>query len=136
MNTRTHLKTIRLTRGDRLLVKRLHEQHPHLRSFSNLVRACLWNFMKEANPSSLPREDRPSFLWDYPLTPGEIREILAGPRQKRLWLVAKIIEHGKWEEIWDYLTLDLIEADLPYLRLPKQTMEHWRLAINRWRHSV
>lgn len=114
---------------------RLLEEHPHLSTFSNLVRASLVNFMKRG-PHGSPRDrQRPAFLWEYSLTPGEIQEILSGSRKKRLWLVAKILEHGKWEEIWDYLTVDQIEADLPYLRLATKTREHWRFALNRWRHS-
>lgn len=134
--TRRYLKTIRLTKADQRIAQRLLEEHPHLGTFSNLVRASLVNFMKQGSPRG-PLEDRqrPAFLWEYPLTRGEIQEILSGPRKGRLWLVAKILEHGRWEEIWDYLTVDQIEADLPYLRLAAKTKEHWHLALDRWRHS-
>lgn len=135
MQRKNYLKTIRLTKADQTIVRSLLEEHPHLATFSNLVRAALWNFVKRSPRGSGRHFEQPSFLWEYPLTRGEIQEILSGPREKRLWLVAKILEHGKWEEIWDYLTIDQIEADLPYVRLPEKTKEHWQFALTRWRHS-
>lgn len=135
MKRKNYLKTIRLTKADQTMAIRLLEEHPYLASFSNLVRAALWNFMKRSSHEAQRDFGPPTFLWEYSLTRGEIQEILSGPREKRLWLVAKILEHGKWEEIWDYLTIDQIEADLPYVRLPDKTKEHWQFALNRWRHS-
>ncbi len=136
MKRKGYLKTIRLNPSDRRGVTRLLEQRPHLGTFSNLVRASLWNFLNEGDHASRRGTQRPRFLWEYPLTRGEIQEILSGPRDKRLWLVAKILEHGRWEEIWEYLTLEQIQADLPYLRLPQETKEHWRFALSRWRRSA
>ncbi|MBI4354513.1 MAG: hypothetical protein HY595_04685 [Candidatus Omnitrophica bacterium] len=135
MIRKNHLKTIRLSRTDQRVVTRLLEQHPHLGTFSNLVRASLWNFLNGGVRGSQRDAGRPSFLWEYPLTRGEFLEMVSGPREKRLWLVAKILEHGRWEEIWEYLTVAQIEADLPYLRLPHNTKAHWRFALSRWRRS-
>ena len=91
--------------------------------------------MKECPPTRASQAGRPSFIWEYELTQGEIHEILEGPRPKRLWLVAKILENGKWNEIWEYLTVEGIAADLPYLRLSEKSFNHWRYAIDRWRHK-
>lgn len=135
MNRKRYLKTIRLNPADQRVVARLREQHPHLGTFSDLVRASLWNFLKGGSEGVRRGAHRPSFLWEYSLTRGEIQQILCGPRNKRRWLVAKILEHGRWEEIWEYLTLEQIEADLPFLRLSQKTKAHWQVALNRWRHA-
>lgn len=135
MRRKGHLKTIRLNPSDQRVVTRLLERHPQLATFSNLVRASLWNFLNEGALGSRRGAHRLAFLWEYPLTRGEIQEILSGPRDKRLWLVAKILEHGRWKEIWEYLTVAQIEADLPYLRLPQKTKEHWQFTLSRWRRT-
>ena len=132
-NTRSHLKTIRLSRLEETALERFLAKHPHLGNFSTVVRAALWDFMKENSPERRPDTERPSFLWEYDLTNGEIHEILEGPQSKRLWLVAKILEHGKWDEIWKYLTVEGIAADLPHLRLPEKSFNHWHYAMDRWR---
>lgn len=106
--------------------------HPYIKNFSTLVRAALWDYLQHA-PDDVP-EVRPSFLWDYDLSRGQVMEIIKGPQKNRLWLVAKILEHAKWEEIWQYLTLPQIKKDLPFLRLPEKTRTHWEYALNRWRN--
>ena len=97
-----------------------------------MVRAALWDFLGPEGEKEKP----PSFIWEYDLSHGEILEILRGPQKQRLWLVAKILEHGKWEEIWKYLTLRQIKMDLPYLRLPDKTKRHWQYALSRWRRNL
>lgn len=77
----------------------------------------------------------PSFMWDYPLSTEEIRAILTGPRKQRLWLVAKILQHAKWAEIWSYLTPRHIAIDLPLLRLPEKTKQHWQYALQHWGYT-
>lgn len=127
-----YLKTIRLSKQEEKKVSLFVREHPYLGHFSTVMRAALWEFMNGKRSSTLPSE-RPSFLWEYSLSPGEIQEILSGPQKKRLWLVAKILEHARWDEIWNYLTVDQIARDLPYLRLPQKTKAHWQYTLNRWR---
>lgn len=131
-DAKSHLKTIRLSKGEEKKVALFLQEHPHLGNFSTVARAALWEFLS-GNRSRALLSNRPSFLWEYSLRPGEIQEILSGPRQNRLWLVAKILEHAQWNEIWDYLTVDQIAEDLPYLRLPQKTKAHWYYSLNRWR---
>lgn len=104
--------------------------HPNITQFSTLVRAALW---EKLDREVTHEEPRPSFLWDYDLSSGEIHEIINGPQPHRLWLVAKILEHAYWNEIWRFLTRCQIEQDLPLLRLHPKTRRHWVEALRTWR---
>lgn len=134
MKLKNNLKTVRFTTNEQARIGQYLKGHPYIKSFSTLVRAALWEFLQEV--PARPRPIRPSFLWDYDLNHGQIMEILHGPQKNRLWLVAKILEHARWNEIWEYLTLPQIEKDLPRLRLPEKTRAHWVYALHRWRHSA
>lgn len=136
MNIKRNLKTIRLAPDEEKTINRFLKEHPYIRSFSTLVRAAIWDFLNRNREILERREEIPSFLWEYDLGYGQIVEILRGPQKNRLWLVAKILEHGRWEEIWEYLTLDMIRRDLSLLRLPKKTKEHWEYALRRWRREA
>ncbi|MDO8528112.1 MAG: hypothetical protein Q7T03_10570 [Deltaproteobacteria bacterium] len=132
MKLKSNLKTIRLTTEEKGALDRFIHTHPYLNDFSKLVRAALREYIKN-NPAKATGSKAPSFLWEYKLNEEEIFEILSGPQKNRLWLVAKILEHGKWEEIWHYLTRSQIEQDMPLLRLAEKTKTHWQYALNRWR---
>ncbi|MBI1870367.1 MAG: hypothetical protein HYS07_04145 [Chlamydiae bacterium] len=125
------LKTVRLTQQEEKEMNHFLKAHPYIRNFSTLVRASIWEFFKK-HEYRLNKSEKPSFLWEYDLTHGEIVEILRGPQKNRLWLVGKIIEHGKWSEVESYLTLEQIAYDFPLLRLPSKIKEHWRYALERW----
>lgn len=78
-------------------------------------------------------EQRPSFLWDYELTPEQVREILAtGTEVERRWLTERILTHARWEEIWRYLTPQEINERLPELRLPPAVNQTWARALELW----
>jgi len=110
--------------------------------FSGLARAAILDFISKHGDISISpilketAAPRPSFLWDYDLTEGQIREILSGPLDRRKWLVARILEHARFDEIWRYLTLSQIERDLAHLRLPAKVREHWEFAIRRWKKAA
>lgn len=134
MQYKTNLKSIRLTVREEYQINTYLKREPQVRNFSSLVRAALNSYLSgHAAPTA---DERPSFLWEYDLNPGELHEILAGPRAQRLWLVAKILEQARWPEIWQYLTRRQISADLPYLRLSPSTRRHWEYALRRWRRSA
>ena len=49
--------------------------------------------------------DRPNFLWDEPLTRGDLKKLLdGGNEEERLYYAAKILREARFEEVWDYLT--------------------------------
>lgn len=135
MKLKSNLKTVRLTSQEEKRFALFMAEHPYIKEFSTLVRAALWEFLQNYSPST-PPSSAPSFLWEYNLSHGEIVEILHGPQKKRLWLVAKILEQAKWDEIWDYLDLNMIERDLPLLRLATKTKKHWEEAIYLWKKKA
>lgn len=134
MKFKNNLKTLRLSASENQAILRYLETHPYIKTFSTLVRAAVWDYLQKA--ADAPPSERPSFLWDYDLSHGQIVEILRGPQKNRLWLVAKILEHAKWEELWRYLTVRQIERDLPLLRLPEKTRAHWDYALRHWKRAA
>lgn len=139
MKNKRYLKTIRLSREESKLVDSFLSQNLAIENFSALARIAILDLISKKG--SVPLRPiieetpfkKPSFLWDYDVSEGEIKEILSGPLEKRKWLVARILEHASFEEIWKYLTLRSIERDLFALRLRRKTREHWEYAIKRWK---
>mgnify|MGYP001587014537 FL=1 len=79
----------------------------------------------------------PYFLWDYDLSENQIRKILHGNNEvEKLWLITRIITHAKFEDIWQYLTLDDIAGVFPKLRLPLKSKQNWQRALNIWGYHV
>lgn len=132
---KNNLKTVRLSAQEEQRVATFLAEHPYIKEFSTLVRAALWEFLQGV-PSSTTPVPTPAFLWEYDLTHGEIKEIINGPQKKRLWLVAKILEHARLDEVFRYLDLNTIEKDLPYVRLMPRTKRHWEEAIHLWKKQA
>ncbi len=79
----------------------------------------------------------PYFLWDYELNDNQIRAILNGKNEiEKQWLVARILTHAKYEDVWKYLTLEEIIAVFPRLRLPEKTKQAWHRAFAVWGYHV
>jgi hypothetical protein len=78
--------------------------------------------------------ERPYFFWDYDLTEADVRRIVReGTPQEQAWVVARILEYAKWDDIWRFLTPDDIRRNLDRLRfrLP-QDRQLWEYALTRW----
>ena len=84
------------------------------------------------------RSQRPHFFWDYDITEEDIRRILTnGNQTERAWVITRILEYAKWDDIWCYLTIGDIRENFEHLRfrLP-QDRELWAYALKRWaRHD-
>ena len=79
----------------------------------------------------------PYFLWDYDLNENKIRKILHGNNEvEKSWLITRIITHAKFEDIWQYLTLDDIIKVFPKLRLSSKAKQNWQRAFNVWGYHV
>ena len=79
----------------------------------------------------------PYFLWDYDLSENQIRKILHGNNEvEKLWLIARIITHAKFDDIWQYLTLEDIVRVFSKLRLPLKSKQNWQRALNVWGYHV
>lgn len=83
-------------------------------------------------------EKRPYFIWDYDLSDQDVHQILHhGDRTERAWLITRILEYCKWEDIWRYLTVADIQRDFKWLRFRhSQDRELWAYALDRWTHSA
>ena len=141
MRSKESLKTIRMSEKESGLVERFLDANPAIENFSVLARIAILDLISRRGSIPLRpivRDEaavKPSFLWDYDLSEGEIREMLSGSLEKRKWLVARILERARLDEVWSYLTPAMIERDLPHLRLPKKTRDHWAYALRRWREA-
>lgn len=139
MKTKEGLKTVRFSKEEQGYIDLYLKQNPAIESFSSLVRIALLDFIAKRGvihlqPIVREKEDvRLSFIWGYDLSNGQVCEILAGPLKQRKWLVARILEYAKLEEVFRFLTLKQIEQDLPHLRLPEKIKKHWEYALKRWK---
>ncbi len=77
------------------------------------------------------------FFWDYDLTEEDVRVILRGTNEtEKIWVMSRILESARWEDIWKFLTLkdvqnyfDKIRWRTPYLK------ELWAYALEVWSHA-
>ncbi len=77
---------------------------------------------------------RPYFFWDYEITDEEIRRILRdGIPSEKAWIISRILEYAKWDDIWRYLTLVDIRDNFAKLHFRwRQDRELWAYALDRW----
>jgi hypothetical protein len=75
----------------------------------------------------------PYFLWDYDFTEDAIREILRGDdKQQKSWLVARLVESARFEDIWQYISLADLRDIFPQLQLKPQVRAAWEFALSVW----
>jgi hypothetical protein len=73
-------------------------------------------------------------LWDYDLGDEDVRHILrSGTPTEKAWIMTRILEYAKWEDIWRYLTVTDIRQHFEHLRFRRlQDRELWAYALDRW----
>lgn len=75
----------------------------------------------------------PYFLWDYELSDSDIRAILRGnDEEQKAWLVARLLESARYEDIWQYISLAELRAIFPNLQLKPQVRAVWEFALLVW----
>ena len=76
---------------------------------------------------------RPYFLWDYDISDEEVRHMLRhGSPAEKAWIITRILEYAKWDDIWHYLTVHDIRQNLDHLRFRRsQDRELWAYALDR-----
>lgn len=80
------------------------------------------------------KSKRVYFFWDYDLTEEDIKKKLKeGNEYTRGWLIARILESAKYEDVWKYLKLREILEIFPSLHLKKPVKEAWEEAFKAWR---
>jgi hypothetical protein len=77
---------------------------------------------------------RPYFFWDYDLSEEQTRDILrSGSSSERLWVITRILEYAKWEDIWRYLSVNDIRENLALIPFRRpQDRDLWAYALERW----
>lgn len=77
---------------------------------------------------------RPYFFWDYDLTEEQVRDILrSGNEIEKAWVITRILEYARWEDIWHYLTVDDIRQNFEHLRFRwPQVRDLWAYALKVW----
>lgn len=76
---------------------------------------------------------RAYFFWDYNLTEEDVRRKLKeGSEYTRRWLIARILESAKYDDVWKYVTLAEVIQIFPALRLKKSVREAWEQAFQAW----
>ena len=78
---------------------------------------------------------RPYFLWDEPLTIRQLREILRSrSEQERLAYMAKILREARYEDVWEFLSVDDLVRHWEQLapRLGRRRA-FWEFLLRKWR---
>jgi hypothetical protein len=85
----------------------------------------------------LPR-DRLYFFWDYDLSERDVRRIVReGNLAEKAWVISRILEYAKWDDIWRWLSLADIRRNFERLSFRRaQDRELWAYALERWTHNA
>ncbi len=81
--------------------------------------------------------DRPYFLWDVEITEAQLRERLhhADADTRAQWQ-ARIMREARFDEVWQYLTLDEILANWePIKRHLGRRRAIWEFLLRGWRED-
>lgn len=79
------------------------------------------------------QKNTPYFLWDYDLSEQEVkRNIKEGDEFTRSFLVSRILESAKYEDIWQYIRLSDLVRIFPQLKLKNQIRKAWQKAFRAW----
>jgi hypothetical protein len=88
--------------------------------------------------SQPPTKTRPYFIWDYDLSEEDVRAILRGDNEfEKAWMMVRIMESARWEDIWRYLTLREVREYWPqiYRRMRREVRDVWAWALEVWKHE-
>ena len=138
MEKKDYIQTLRLTEKEWGDINHFLKLNPLFDSFSSLARIALRSFLKQKNiletiPLSERPKESPYFLWDYDLSEEQVQEMLATQSfDKKKWLIARILESARFEDVWKYLTLGDIQKALPHLRMNPKKKAYWSHAIKIW----
>jgi hypothetical protein len=66
----------------------------------------------------------------------KLRSILrCGAPTDKAWVISRILEHARWDDIWCYVTVADIRENFESLRFRRpQDRELWAYALERWAH--
>src|ERR1051325_3978190 len=68
-------------------------------------------------------EQRPYFCWDADLSWRQYHAALhSADDRRRRWALARLLDGGRWTDIWRLVSLEMIAGDLPHLRIRSQAV--------------
>jgi hypothetical protein len=78
------------------------------------------------------------FFGDYDLSEADVQHIVRqGDPTERAWIITRILEYAKWDDIWRYLTLADIRRNFDRLAFRRaEDRELWAYALDRWARSA
>lgn len=80
---------------------------------------------------------KPYFLWDYDLSEEDVKKILhQGSDSEKRWLIARILEHAHFDDVFKYLSLKKILRFFPRLKMRPVTRQYWQRALAVWGYHV
>ena len=51
---------------------------------------------------------------------------------EKAWLITRILEYAKWDDIWRYLTVDDVRENFDRLRMRPYQRDLWTFALKVW----
>lgn len=73
------------------------------------------------------------FLWDYDLIEKDVKKIVHGKNEtEKVWIISRILESAKYDDIWRYLSLNEVRKIYPQLKLKKPIKQAWDYALKVW----
>ena len=143
MEKRSVVTTIRFSRNEMRELEQYLRRNTCFDSISSLGRVAMTEFVRTRNALALQpgagqeRGKRPWFLWDYDLTEAQVRELLThAPFEQRKWLLGRMLERLRPDEIVRYVSLEALQQALPHLRLDEKVKRHWEEAMAVWLHPA
>lgn len=134
-----YMQTMRLSGSEWKDVQFFLKANPFFDSFAALARTAIAEFIRHRQTIEtypVPKTSlkaRPYFLWDYNLTEEDVHLILAyRDLTKKKWLIARILEHARFKDVWNYLSLKEIMTAFPHIRMSPKKKEAWQYAIDLW----
>ena len=84
------------------------------------------------DPSAIPY-----FLWDEPLTVGELRRRLeSGSEQERIRLLAKMLREARDADVWRFTTPQQVFRQFPKLKpYLGRRRAFWEFLLHRWHEA-
>ncbi len=82
-------------------------------------------------------KDRPYFLWDVDVTSEELRQRLRldDPDIRAQWQ-GRVMREARFEEVWDYLTLEEVLRDWPHItRHLGKSRAFWEFLLDGWKRQ-
>lgn len=78
-------------------------------------------------------KNRPYFLWDYDLSEEDVHTILReGTSVDKIWIMSRILESAKYEDVWKYVSLAKVKEMMPVLKIKKPIRQAWEHALSVW----